>query len=138
VAGEGLRDDVHAVGDDAAEDGRRHDHPQLPGLLPYPWPELAVLALAGGRRRHHHLPLLLHVAVQQRHAALLVVRPRVRGHRIGNRMGWNGFPFPYQISFPSRTTRSSFCPCGSGPAFNSRQRRREVGGESSPRLAEGV
>jgi hypothetical protein len=36
VAGgdEGLRDDVHAVGGDAAENGRLHDSPQLLRLCP--------------------------------------------------------------------------------------------------------
>ena len=78
VPREGLRDDVHAVGDDAAEDGRRHDDPQLPRLLPHPPPEIA-----GARRRH--LPLLLpHVRVQQRHPGRVLLVPSllVRGHRI--------------------------------------------------------
>jgi len=70
VSREGLRDDVHAVGDDAAEDGRRHDVPQLPRLLPHPRPELLRLAgLAAAAAAlvafSHHLPLLLHAGVQQ-------------------------------------------------------------------------
>ena len=71
VAGEGLRDDDHAVGGDAAEDGRPDDHPQLPRLRPH---AAAQPAATIHRRR---LPLLLgHVGVQQRHpgsAALLLL-----------------------------------------------------------------
>ena len=72
VPGEGLRDDVHAVGGDAAEDGRPHDLPQLPRLRPH----AAAQPAATIRRR---LPLLLgHVGVQQRHpgsAAALFLLP---------------------------------------------------------------
>jgi hypothetical protein len=72
VAGEGLRDDVHAVGDDAAEDGRRHDVPQLPRLLPHPRREVLLLlaALAAAA-----------VRVQQRHPAR--VRSLHRRLRLG-------------------------------------------------------
>ena len=38
VAGEGLHDDVEAVGGGAGEDGRPHDHPELPRLLEHPPP----------------------------------------------------------------------------------------------------
>jgi len=95
VAGEGLRDDVHAVGDDAAEDGRRHDVPQLPRLLPHPRRELLLLLLiiAALGAADHHLPLLLlHAGVQQRHPArrlLLVGSLRRAGHRCRRRVRWS-------------------------------------------------
>ena len=38
VAGEGLHDDVEAVGGGAGEDGRPHHHPKLLRLLEYPPP----------------------------------------------------------------------------------------------------
>lgn len=75
VAGEGLRDDVHAEGDDAAEHGRRHDHPQLLGLLPHPPPELV------GFLAVDHLPVILlgaAVPVQEADPAGLLVAPSPR------------------------------------------------------------
>lgn len=80
VSGEGLHDDVEAVGGGAGEDGRTHDLPQLLRLLPHPPPPWIAAA---------DLSLLLlppcsssSVARQQRRGAVrLLVMPSSLVHR---------------------------------------------------------
>lgn len=45
VAGEGLGDDEHGIGGDAAEDGGAHYVPELLGFDPHPSRQLSIIPL---------------------------------------------------------------------------------------------